>query len=145
MIKRKALLVAPTVLLLGSCATWGPTWSELTGNIFSRPTPNDAVSVVVIENIDGSGAFPNGPGQPIKVTPGSHVVQMSAIPLRPGWSGGSPLITKTINVAPCQRLYINAQFDNPLSINWTPFIAYEEAIPGCTVPAPAPAAAPAKK
>ncbi len=152
MSKRNVLLVVPTMLLLGSCATWGPTWSEVTGQIYTRPTPNDAVSVVGIENIDGNGAFPNGPGQPIKIEPGVHVIQMSALPLRPGWTGGTSLVTRKVDVPPCKRVYINAQFENPLSLTWTPFIAQEELIAGCTVPAAAPArsttiapAEPAKK
>lgn len=132
--KCKILTAVPLTLLLGACATWGPTWSEMTGQIYSLPTPNQNVAPAAIQNIDGNGAFPDAPGAPIKVTPGKHTVVLAAIPLSAGWTGGTGLVTTEIEVAPCERVYINAQYDTRLGTQWKPFMGHQEMIAGCQVP-----------
>ena len=39
-----------------------------------------------------------------------------------------------LDVEPCKRYYINAQFENPITPTWTPVIDYVESIAGCQVP-----------
>jgi hypothetical protein len=122
----------PAVLLLGSCQTWGPTWSEVSGNMPNiPPSENDAPTSV--QNIDGSGAFPNGPGQPIKMTVGTHHLLLAAIPMT-AWPGGTELKTMTLVAEPCVRYYINAHYDSRLSMEWKPYIGFKESISDCTVP-----------
>ncbi len=130
--KSMLLLVA---LLLTGCQTWGPTWSEVSGNRYTRVNVNR--SPTIIENIDGQGAFPS---HPIKIEPGQRVITLQGVPLRPGWHGGS-LKQMTLNAKPCKRYYINAQFDSPLSpSDWKPVIDEVEPIGGCKAPSATPEA-----
>jgi hypothetical protein len=32
------------------------------------------------------------------------------------------------------RYYINGRYETRLGLDWTPYIGYQESIPGCTVP-----------
>lgn len=125
---RKGLILVLLLLLaLPGCQTWGPTWSEITGDqyvfgtLYRRPA--------IIEHIDSQGAFVS---DPIRVEPGNRRVELSA-PLPPQWRGGSDLKDIMLDVEPCKRYYINAQFENNVSINWKPVIDYVETIPGCSV------------
>ena len=119
-------LLAPT--LLTSCQTWGPTWSELTGARYNVTIVNRRPAI--IDRVDDQGAFPNP--NLIKVTPGEHrlVVQGPA----PGWAGGPPLQVMMLNVEPCKRYYINAQFQSTIQQEWTPVVDYVEPIGDCLVP-----------
>lgn len=119
-------------LLLAGCQTWGPTWSEVSGQRYYVTQLN--TSPTIIENIDGSSAFPNAPGQPIKIDPGKHRVVLQAIALSGGWSGGTELNVYELNAEPCKRYYINALFENPLGREWKTFIDYVETVPGCLTP-----------
>ncbi len=125
-----ALLVplAMPVVLTG-CATWGPTWSELTGQRFNVTIVNRRPAF--IDRVDDRGAFtdPNL----IRVEPGMRrlVVQGPA----PGWAGGPPLHVMMLNAEPCKRYYINAQFANTITQEWTPVVDYVESIAGCQIPA----------
>ena len=130
------LIAVGAALALTGCATWGPTWSEITGQRFNRPSPAGLnVSPTTISMIDGNGAFPNRPGQPIKVAPGERRVDMRAVPLSAGWAAGTDLVTMQLDAQPCKRYYINAKFENPLGPSWTPFIDFVEDIAGCQVEA----------
>jgi hypothetical protein len=119
-------LLAPT--LLAGCQTWGPTWSEITGARYNVTVVNRRPAI--IDRVDDQGAFPNP--NLIKVAPGEHrlVVQGPA----PGWAGGPPLHVMMLNVEPCKRYYINAQFANTIAQEWTPVVDYVEPIGGCVVP-----------
>jgi hypothetical protein len=123
----------PTAMLLASCQTWGPTWSEVTGQIFQLPREASTVAPTMVQNIDGNGAFPNKRGMPIKIEPGERQMVLAAAQLS-RWPGGTDLETMKLNAAPCVRYYINGRYDNKLGVSWTPYIGYEESIPGCTVP-----------
>ena len=120
-------LVAPTVLT--GCQTWGPTWSELTGQRFNMTIPNRRPAI--IDRVDNQGSFvdPNL----IRVEPGERrlVVQGPA----PGWPGGPPLHVMMLNVEPCKRYYINAQFENTITQEWRPVVDFVEPISGCQLPA----------
>ena len=129
--RKPYLLLIPVVLaptLLGGCQSWGPTWSELTGARYNVTIVNRRPAF--IDRVDDQGAFPNP--NLIKVDPGEHrlVVQGPA----PAWPGGPPLQVMMLDVQPCKRYYINAQFDNTITTQWTPVVDYVETISGCTVP-----------
>ena len=115
-------------VVLPGCQTWGPTWSEITGDryvggiLFRRPA--------IIEHIDDQGAFVSNP---IKVEPGDRRVIISA-PV-PRWPGGSDLKEMMLDVEPCKRYYINAQFDGPVGPNWRPVVDEAETIAGCRLTA----------
>jgi hypothetical protein len=113
-------------LFLGGCQTWGPTWSEVSGQRYTRVNLNRLPAV--IEQIDGSSAFAS---QPIKIDPGTHnMVLQGPTPARPG---GSVLLEYTLVAEPCKRYYINAQYENPISNSFTPVIDYVEDVAGCKV------------
>ena len=57
-------------------------------------------------------------------------------PSRGGFPGQNR--TLTMDIAPCKRYYINAQFDGSVGPEWKPVIAYIERIAGCKVTAPKP-------
>jgi hypothetical protein len=123
-----AALLAP--LALASCETWGPTWSEVTGERYNMTIVNRRPTI--INQVDEIGAFPDP--RHIKVTPGEHrlVVQAPA----PGWPGGPPLKVMMLKAEPCMRYYINADFPDPIQPNWTPVVDYVEPIGGtCQIPA----------
>jgi hypothetical protein len=123
-------LFALAALALTGCQTWGPTWSEVTGTMYTRPTTTMYLKPAIIEQIDGSGAFVSNP---IKITPGTHqMVLQGPAPARPG---GSLLKEYTLVAEPCKRYYINAQFENPVENKWTPVVDAVIDIAGCTVPA----------
>jgi hypothetical protein len=117
-------------LLLPACQTWGPTWSEVTGSRYPSGEVNQYRRPAIIERIDDQGAFVS---RIIKVTPGMHQVVVSAP--GSGFSGGNSLRTVKLDVQPCMRYYINAQFENNVMQNWTPVIDFVESIAGCTVEA----------
>lgn len=108
------------VLLLGGCQSW----SEVTGSRFSATTPYRRAAV--IDQIGNQASFTTNP---IKIEPGEHrlILQGSA----PGWPGGPPMQVYYLNAEPCKRYYINAQFKDMNSQEWTPVIDYVEAISEC--------------
>lgn len=121
------VLAAP--LFLEGCQTWGPTWSEVTGQRYNVTIPNRRPAI--IDRVDNQGSFvdPNL----IRIEPGERrlVVQGPA----PGWAGGPPLHVMILNAEPCKRYYINAQFANTITQEWTPVIDFVEPISGCQLPA----------
>jgi hypothetical protein len=125
----KAKRILPLALLpviVGSgCATYGPTWSEVSGNRYNRSIMNREPAL--IENIDGS-SYARSAVYPIKVDPGRHEIRMQGV--LPGWSS-TPSQTMTLTLEPCKRYYLNAQFENPVQPVWTPVVDYVEAVAGC--------------
>jgi hypothetical protein len=131
--KYRIACLLPTAMLLASCQTWGPTWSEVTGQIYQFPREASTVAPTMVQNIDGNGAFPNRPGMPIKIEPGQRQLLLAAAQLSV-WPGGTDLETMKLNAAPCVRYYIYGRYDNKLGVSWTPYIGHEESIAGCMVP-----------
>lgn len=126
---RKAMLLAGFLpFVLPGCQTWGPTWSEVTGNrwnvaiMFRRPA--------IIERVDDQGSFATNP---IKIEPGTRRLVLGA-PV-PGWPGGSDLKVFMLDAQPCKRYYLNAQFQNNVQPEWTPVVDYVEDIAGCKIEA----------
>ena len=124
---RKSLFVVISVLLAG-CQTWGPTWSEVTGARYPTGEIHQFRRPAIVERIDAQGAFVS---DPIKTEPGMHRIELSA-PV-PGWPGGSDIKVMMIDMTPCKRYYLNAQFENNVSQKWQPVIDYAEDIAGCTI------------
>ena len=125
------LLIVPAIAaptFLTGCQTWGPTWSEITGQRYNVTIVNRRPAI--IDRVDDRGAFPTP--NLIKSEPGEHrlVVQGPA----PGWAGGPPLHVMMLNAEPCKRYYINAQFANTSTQERTPVVDYVEPIGYCVVP-----------
>jgi len=121
---RKAVL--GLVLIISGCQTWGPTWSEVSGaNYYNVTILNRRAAV--IESIDGNSAYPT---YPIKIPPGEHVVVIGSP--QPGWPGPN-LATFKVDMEPCKRYYINAQFRNAVEPDFVPVVDYVEDIAGCKV------------
>jgi len=121
----KRLIALLSALLAGGCATYGPTWSEISGEryynlttLYRRPA--------IIEKVDGSSAYPT---YPIKLEPGQHEIVLGGP--APRWPGGAALHTMTLDLEPCKRYYLNAQFNNAVERTWTPVVDYVESIAGC--------------
>jgi hypothetical protein len=130
----RKLILFGVLPCLASCQTWGPTWSELSGRIYNITSIE--TGAIVITQIDGYAPNTVG-GEPVKVTPGSHKLVLQAIP--PGSVMGNIHYGEvTFDAKPCVRYYLNARFKTSTSPEWTPFIDYEEAVPGCQLPGAAP-------
>jgi hypothetical protein len=130
--RKSALLLACAALplaMLEGCQTWGPTWSEITGQRYNVTITNRRPAI--IDRVDDRCAYtdPNL----IRVEPGMHrlVVQGPA----PGWPGGPPLHVMMLNAEPCMRYYVNAQFSSTIQQEWTPVVDHAERIAGCQMPA----------
>lgn len=127
--KSKVLaLTAAFVPLLagGGCATYGPTWSEISGDRYNTTIMNRRPAYV--QKVDGTSAYVT---YPVKLDPGTHEIELAANAR--GWPGGPALHTMTMTLAPCTRYYLNAQFNSPVSPDWQPVVDYSEPIAGCKV------------
>jgi hypothetical protein len=128
--KPLVVLVAATAALLQGCQTWGPTWSEVTGQqwnyatMFKRP--------LLISRVDGVSTTPP---EPYKVTPGKHDVEVQG--LTPARAGVIVFKNTTIDFEPCKRYYLNGQYPNTIDNEFTIVIDYVETIAGCQVTPPA--------
>lgn len=101
---------------------WEPTWSELTGTRYFRATMNR--DGAIIKSVDGR-SYTN---RIVKIEPGQRRVVVQS-PYRKGWRGTDRVMA--LNVAPCQRYYINAQFASGIGPQWEPVVAKAERIAGC--------------
>jgi hypothetical protein len=101
---------------------WGPTWSELTGARYYRATINREAAV--IKSVDGR-SYSN---RIVRVEPGKRRVVVQS-PHRKGWRGTDRVMA--MDIAPCQRYYINTQFASGVGTQWEPVVAKVERIAGC--------------
>ena len=104
---------------------WGPTWSEVTGTLWSKTQMNRTAAV--IRSVDGRART----DRIVKSEPGKRSIVV-APPMRKGFTGDDA--TLDVDLAPCQRYYINAQFASGAGTDWKPVLAKVEKIPGCKVP-----------
>ena len=122
------LLVFPLAMLAllaeSGCATYGPTWSEVSGQRYNVTDLNRRPTSV--QKIDGYSSYITNP---LKVEPGKHDIELAAP--APCWTGGGPLHTMTLTLEPCMRYYLNAQFQNRVQPVWEPVIDHVEPIAGC--------------
>jgi len=113
-------------LLLVGCQTWGPTWSEISGERYYNLTTLNR-RAAIIERVDEQGAFAQ---YPIKIAPGAHQVTIQGPVLRPG---GGYLKSFTLDAKPCKRYYINTQFKSRIELDFEPVVDYVDDIAGCVV------------
>ncbi len=121
----RKLIAASLALLAGGCATYGPTWSEISGERYYNLTTLNR-RPAIIEKVDGYSAYAS---YPIKVEPGRHEIVLGGP--APRWPGGAALHTLTVDLEPCKRYFLNAQFHNPVGPAWDPVVDYVEPIAGC--------------
>jgi hypothetical protein len=114
-------------LVVAGCQTWGPTWSELSGDRCTRIDPDRRPAI-----LERVGDESIGTVTPYKVAPGTYRVKVLSPPWR-RFSGSEKEFM--LDIEPCKRYYINAQFDNRVAPDWTPVIDYVETIAGCKIPA----------
>jgi hypothetical protein len=123
----KRLIGLLSALLAGGCATWGSTWSEISGDRYYNTTTLNR-RPAIIEKVDGYSSYPS---YPIKLEPGQHAIELGGP--APRWPGGAALHTLNLDLEPCKRYYLNAQFENPVDPTWKPVVDYVESIPGCRI------------
>jgi hypothetical protein len=126
----RASLVGATLLALfasdaNAAEKWGPTWSEVTGNLWSKTQMNRTAAI--IKRVDGRDKT----DRVVKIEPGKRSIVV-APPMRKGFTGDDA--TLDVELAPCQRYYINAQFASGTGTDWKPVLAKVETIPGCKAP-----------
>jgi hypothetical protein len=121
-----ALVPAALALDAGAIEKWGPTWSEVTGNLWSRVQMNRTAAI--IPQVDGKQQT----NRVVKLEPGKRTIVVRP-PMRKGLTGSD--VTIALDVAPCRRYYINAQFESGTGVDWQPVVARVEPIPGCKLPA----------
>jgi hypothetical protein len=123
---RIAALVVPAALCCAQQALamekWGPTWSELTGARYSRTTIYREPAI--IKSVDGKD-YTN---RVVKVAPGKHDIRVQS-PARKGFRGTDREMS--MDIEPCKRYYINAQFKDGVTPEWDPVVAYVDTIAGC--------------
>jgi len=115
---------AAVALVVAGCQTWGPTWSEVSNRRYFDTTTM-YLRPAIIESIDDRSAFPS---MPIKVEPGRHLITVQGPYRQPG---GGYLKTITVDMEPCKRYYIYAQFVNNVTPDFEPVVGYVEDLTGC--------------
>jgi hypothetical protein len=116
--------VMAAALLLAACQTWGPTWSELSGARYTSVAPDRRPAILISVGSEAIGSV-----TPYRVAPGTYRIVVQS-PVHDKFPGSTQEMTLAIE--PCQRYYINAQFEDPVRPVWKPVIDYVETIAGCT-------------
>jgi hypothetical protein len=122
--KPRSIPAAALLFLFAGCQTWGPTWSEITGTRYNRTIADRWQAQIVSVGSNGVSQTP------YKVAPGTYSIGVES-PRHDGFAG--TVQEMTLNVEPCKRYYINAQFSGPIGPNWSPVVDYVESIAGCKV------------
>ncbi len=118
------LAAAAVVLTASGCQTWGPTWSEVTGVRYNRVIADRWPARIVAVGSDSVFSIP------YKVAPGTYTLAVES-PRHSGFAG--TIQEMRLNIEPCKRYYINAQFQDPVRPEWTPVVDEVEPIVGCRV------------
>ena len=118
------LVAAAVVLIASGCQTWGPTWSEVTGVRYNRAIADRWPARIVAAGSDSVFSVP------YKVVPGTYTLAVES-PRHSGFAG--TIQEMKLNIEPCKRYYINAQFQDPVRPEWTPVVDEVESIVGCRV------------
>jgi hypothetical protein len=101
------------------------TWSELTGGRIHRAKAyRESAVIVSVDGIDHDARL-------VKVAPGKRKVVVRSPYRAISGNVDRPL---ELDVAPCRRYYINAQFADAVTPGWEPVIARVEVISGCSTP-----------
>jgi hypothetical protein len=115
--------IAAAGAIVAGCQTWGPTWSELSGARYTRVDPDRAAAILVAAGDESIGSV-----TPFRVAPGKYRIVVQS-PVHNRFRGSDKDLE--LDIAPCKRYYINAQFANPVGPDWTPVVDYVETIAGC--------------
>ena len=118
--------IAATALafFVAGCQTWGPTWSEVTGVRYHRAIADRWPARIVA--VGNDAVFQT----PYKVAPGTYRLAVES-PRHDGFPG--TILEMTLNIEPCKRYYVNAQFAGPVGPDWRPVVDEVESIAGCRV------------
>jgi len=114
----RTILIVFAATLFG-CQTWGPTWSEVTGERYYATTLNRFPASILL--IDGYSPTQQ---RPVKLEPGRHVLALQS---------RGYVRDMTLEVAPCKRYYVNVQYASPIVPEFSGVVDYVEDIAGCTV------------
>ncbi|MDQ6620745.1 MAG: hypothetical protein M3Z31_13820 [Pseudomonadota bacterium] len=118
------IALVTSVLAAAGCVSVGPTWSELSGGRFHRAVLDRQGLIIV--RVDGEST----PARiPIKIAPGTHEITVQSLPH--GHFRGGYETQITIDLAPCKRYYINAQYPDPIQPRYTPVVDEIEPVAGC--------------
>jgi hypothetical protein len=123
----RSILLAALFLVSASAANaemWGPTWSEVTGYQWHKAIMDRRPAIV--KSVDGRDYLIHI----VKIDPGPRTVIIQSYD-RKGFQGSNA--TMQLNIEPCQRYYLNAQFDSSVGPDWKPVVDYVEPIAGCKV------------
>jgi len=123
--RRMAFLAVPA--LLAGCATWSTPWSEVTGERFNLAIADRRQ--VEIVSVGGRTSWWSN-DQPLKVEPGLRQRIVVASLGHAGFAGGRQEEI-LVDLEPCKRYYINAQFDNRISPRFEPVVDAVQGIAGC--------------
>ena len=118
------LAAAAVVLIASGFQTWGPTWSEVTGVRYNRAIADRWPARIVAAGSDSVFSVP------YKVVPGTYTLAVES-PRHSGFAG--TIQEMKLNIEPCKRYYINAQFQDPVRPEWSPVVDEAEPIAGCRV------------
>ncbi|HYT96041.1 MAG TPA: hypothetical protein VEO36_01855 [Casimicrobiaceae bacterium] len=122
--RMRNLAAAAVVLTASGCQTWGPTWSEVTGVRYHRAIADRWPARIVA--VGNDAVFQT----PYKVAPGTYRLAVES-PRHDGFPG--TILEMTLNIEPCKRYYVNAQFAGPVGPDWRPVVDEVESIAGCRV------------
>jgi hypothetical protein len=134
---RPMLLATPlaglaALAVLAGCQSWGPTWSEVSGARYNVTDFNRfATAVNLVDSQNPGPRHGYGGYSYYKLDPGKHTIELSALNGTPNWVSGINRENMVIDIEPCKRYYLNAEFDNRLLTPWKPMVDYVEPIPGC--------------
>ena len=122
--RMQVLATAVVALVATGCQTWGPTWSEVTGVRYTRTIADRWPARIVAVGSDSVFTMP------YKVAPGTYTIAVES-PRHSGFAGS--IQEMKLNIEPCKRYYVNAQFQDPVRPEWTPVVDEAEPIAGCRV------------
>ena len=120
----RTIAAAALALIVAGCQTWGPTWSEVTGVRYHRAIADRWPARIVA--VGNDAVFQT----PYKVAPGTYRLAVES-PRHDGFPG--TILEMTLNIEPCKRYYVNAQFGGPVGPDWRPVVDEVESIAGCRV------------
>lgn len=103
---------------------WGDTWSEVTGTRYHEAILDRQPAI--IKSVDGRDYV----DRVVKIDPGKHEITVQSLK-RKGFQGSNAQMQ--IDVAPCKRYYLNAQFASSVGPDWKPVVDYVDTIPGCKI------------
>ena len=128
MLRRTFLLLILPAALAG-CASSQPPWSVVTGQRYHAAAEHRFPAIIV--SVGTTNGWPDG--NDLQVSPGLQTVTIQARSSR--WFRRMDERAFQLNVEPCKRYYVNAQFPDNLSSDFAPVVDHVETIPGCRVKA----------